>query len=480
MTKQTILKFIILLFLTSLIILSPLFIGSVEPFSNMMLRLQIALIFIIWLIYNYFYENLHINGLKFHLLILFIFICILQIIPLPSFIVKILSPSAHEIWNFNTYLFDKFEGFSATSFQTISLVPHYSTNKLISILCYILLGFVVSKTIKTNRNIKLLLYVFAFMVLIESMLGCYQFLTGNTFFDINKKHIATGTFVNKNHLSGFFELSCPLLIGYLFYLIFFSEVDNKSIASVSFKTAEIAVFGVISGFSLIVFIFTFSRLGYISLFFSILISFLIYIRSYGKINRKTFVPLLFIVFFLFFGIYKSFDIFSDRVSLSNIDIKGRTIVFKDSIDVIKDYPILGSGLGTFKEIYPAYKTLELAVTVNFTHNDYLQLAVETGLIGISILIVALILFFRSTLQKLKFLYKREDKFLFFVKLGCLTGIISILIHSFGDFNLHIPSNAVYFAILFGIISSDDTTDKKIIIKKKKKILKKETIALHGE
>ncbi len=485
MKLQTILKLLIFFFLTSLILLSPLLIGSVEPFSNMLLRLQIAIIFTIWLLYSYLYENFGKNSLKFYLLLFFLLLCLFQITPLPSFLVKLLSPRANEIWNFNSYIFEQTEWIKSSSFQTISLVPHYTTNKMLSILCYIFLGYVVSKTVKTKRSIIFLVYLFGFIVLIESALGSYQFLTGNTSFDINKKYVATGSFVNKNHLAGFFELTIPVVICYIFYRIFYLRNSNNSLASTSIKTLEIAALSIISGFSLIVFIFTFSRLGYLSLICSIIICFLIYVRTYGKLNKKTVIPLLFIAAFLIFGIYKSFDIFSERVSINNIDVKGRVVVFKDTLRAIKDFPVFGSGLGTFKEIYPAYKTLDAAVTVNFTHNDYLQLTLETGIFGICVLLAALFLFFKSTLSKLKILYQSHDKFYFFVKLGCLTGITSMLIHSLGDFNLHIPSNAVYFSILFGIIASKDVSSEKIKAKKKrvkKRKIKnptKEAIALPG-
>jgi len=44
-------------------------------------------------------------------------------------------------------------------------------------------------------------------------------------------------------------------------------------------------------------------------------------------------------------------------------------------------------------------------------------------------------------------------------LGAMTGVVAILIHSLTDFNLHIPSNAAYFALLLGIMGAVGNVDK---------------------
>jgi O-antigen ligase len=85
--------------------------------------------------------------------------------------------------------------------------------------------------------------------------------------------------------------------------------------------------------------------------------------------------------------------------------------------------------------------------VDHAHNDYLEIAAEAGLTGGICLVVfvwgfAVFLFMRWL--------KRRDHFVRGVGLGCLMGILSILLHSLTDFNLHIPANAVYFVTLYGL------------------------------
>jgi len=130
----------------------------------------------------------------------------------------------------------------------------------------------------------------------------------------------------------------------------------------------------------------------------------------------------------------------------------RILVWKDCINIIRDFPLFGSGLGTFEYVYPLYKlNVTVAVDYNFAHNDYIQFIVETGVLGLVAIISALYLFIKDTYSYMRTNLNNNDSFRYFVTLGAFTGVFSILAHSFVDFNLHIPSNAVYFTTLIGII-----------------------------
>jgi len=64
----------------------------------------------------------------------------------------------------------------------------------------------------------------------------------------------------------------------------------------------------------------------------------------------------------------------------------RIIVWKDTYNLIKDFPTLGTGLGTYEYAFPKYKTIRRQVLYNHTHNDYLELMSDTGITGFFIVI----------------------------------------------------------------------------------------------
>jgi O-antigen ligase len=57
-------------------------------------------------------------------------------------------------------------------------------------------------------------------------------------------------------------------------------------------------------------------------------------------------------------------------------------------------PFLGWGLGAFPIVYPEFRSFYTTLFVNQAHNDYLQLLVETGLAGFSIMVWFLVVLFR--------------------------------------------------------------------------------------
>ncbi|MGH9447604.1 MAG: O-antigen ligase family protein, partial [Terriglobia bacterium] len=86
-------------------------------------------------------------------------------------------------------------------------------------------------------------------------------------------------------------------------------------------------------------------------------------------------------------------------------------------------------------------------TVTHAHNDYLELTAGTGLIGALLLFVPI--FILLVLMIWSFITDTR-RYRPAVILGCVGGTLAILIHSAADFNLHIPANALVFAVILGI------------------------------
>jgi O-antigen ligase len=119
----------------------------------------------------------------------------------------------------------------------------------------------------------------------------------------------------------------------------------------------------------------------------------------------------------------------------------------NTVEIIKDFPLTGTGLGTYLYAYPMYETRFSGEMLEHAHNDYLELLAEGGVIAGGLIIVVAFgalawLFSRWT--------RRNDHLVRGVGLGCLAGIAAILIHSLTDFNLHITANAVLFVTLYAL------------------------------
>ena len=146
-----------------------------------------------------------------------------------------------------------------------------------------------------------------------------------------------------------------------------------------------------------------------------------------------------------FSVIKNADIF---------EIEDRFIHWKDTENIIKDFPAVGTGFGTFVDIYPAYRSVVRDLVLEHAHNDYMELITEGGFIA-----AVLFSWFLAALfyKSYKAFTKRRERYSVYLFKGSIAGIISILIFSLTDFNLHIGANGLYFFFLLGLTVSAANT-----------------------
>src|SRR5262249_45524896 len=74
-------------------------------------------------------------------------------------------------------------------------------------------------------------------------------------------------------------------------------------------------------------------------------------------------------------------------------IESRLAYWRASLGMIRDFPLFGAGLGAWPDLFPRYDEGPYSVLApREAHNDYLQLAAETGAAGIALLVAALVAF----------------------------------------------------------------------------------------
>lgn len=118
-------------------------------------------------------------------------------------------------------------------------------------------------------------------------------------------------------------------------------------------------------------------------------------------------------------------------------------IWKDTLAMILARPVTGVGLGAYETVYPNYSQHDSGLIVDKAHNDYLQLLAEGGLIAGLLALWFLLAVFRSVAQGMQ----ARDPWQAAIALGSGAGISALLVHSFFDFNLQLPSNALLFLLL---------------------------------
>jgi O-antigen ligase len=243
-----------------------------------------------------------------------------------------------------------------------------------------------------------------------------------------------GSYTNRNHYAGLTAMLLPFGL-----VVLFSSFAPKALR-------------LLCGFGSLVMLASIFMSGSRGGMFSVMIGliFLLVQQWRGNMHRGSLRKLILagVLTAAFVG-YFSFDRVASRSVREATDVM-RLQIARDSLKLLAAHPLLGSGLGSFPTVYPTVCTIPTNLFVNAAHDDYLQLAVETGLAGVLLAVLFLWLLFRNGLRSLR----RTGRSRFSdVTVAALAGCVSILIHSFFDFNLQIPANAAVFAFLAGLASA---------------------------
>jgi len=243
-----------------------------------------------------------------------------------------------------------------------------------------------------------------------------------------------------------------------------------------------------------------SRGIWISICVTLIIALYLIIKfSFSKIfkENKKWIILLLIIFIVITVIYSTDNplnisaiTVTERV-ISTFDekdpsINTRLLIWNTTLNMIKEKPILGSGIGSFKMNYLNYQAEHLKDNPYYAkyysnareaHNEYLQIGAELGIIGLGIFLLIFFIFF---LMIIKYFNQEKDGRKKIIVFGLSLGVICFLIHSLFTFPLHVPALGSAFFIIVGLtivyIKNSDPSypDKKIkrlkIINSKSKII----------
>jgi len=140
----------------------------------------------------------------------------------------------------------------------------------------------------------------------------------------------------------------------------------------------------------------------------------------------------------------------------------RWVIWKEVARRLPEAGAAGFGLGTFEESFAPYTPRGTAQRWDRAHNDYLQIAWETGALGaLFILWGGLAFGWSYVAPALRGAGHPLDLF----RVAVAVSLASLLFHSVVDFNLQIGSNAFLFALLAGLlvalhrVVARDTADK---------------------
>jgi O-antigen ligase len=252
-----------------------------------------------------------------------------------------------------------------------------------------------------------------------------------------------GPYVNHNHYAGLMEMLAPIPLVFAFSKYAHGRKRWIAAAAAAFMGATIFLSG--------------SRGGMAAYALQIAVFFWFLFRERTR-NGVALVLGAFLLVALLSVAWIGGSEVTERISTIGSNNKqteiGSDIRFaidRDSLHMFAKRPVLGWGLGTFADVYPQFRSFYTNQLVNRAHNDYLELLTDTGIVGFGIGLWFLVATLRPAIRKARTWSGDVNGS---VALAALLGISGILVHSFVDFNLQIPANAMLFYVLCALAAAD--------------------------
>ena len=393
-------------------------------------------------------RNTRIDALSLRLIAAVGVCAVFQLIPLPVALLKILSPVRYDL------LQEASPVLGIPRLATLSVLPYATVQQLLT------LGgcaavFFVSRDLSIRwREEHPWAIVWPLLVIagLEGVLGFFQFYTESS------HGIATGTYVNRDHYVGLLEMVLPFAAMYPIAVLNREREGNRheTPAGPALQAGGILVFAtlILTGT-----ILSLSRMGFLASLAALFVCGAAAVSLSGGSSVSAIRPawrrsillaavtLSVVLGFLFLPTDALVARFADLASLDELSTDTRARIWRDAIGLVKAFPLFGCGLGGFESAFLRYKTVAPMFTVDYAHNDYLQLLAELGVFGF---IAGLLLALRVLLAavgRAAETWSVDERFLMIACTGSLT---AIMLHSLVDFNLYVPANAMVLAWVSGI------------------------------
>lgn len=330
-------------------------------------------------------------------------------------------------------------------------------------LAYSLLFMMIISLFHTRKRLSILLATLVFSGTLQAFWGALMTLSGVEWLLTGPKtaHLgdATGTYLNRNHLAGYLEMTLACGIGLLLALRDNRPFRWRNVLELLMgPKARLRLALVVMVIALVM---THSRMGNTAFFTSLLLvgGLFVLMEKEHRLRNSLILASIIVIDMLVISQYFGLEKLKDRLintRLHDVVVNGEVVqqanevrddVFGYAIPLLMERPLSGQGAGSFEAVFPQYPGQDIRLNFDHAHNDYIQFAIEFGLLG-SLPLAAFVLL--ALWHALKALWRRESVYRSGVGFGAAMGISALLIHSSTDFNLQIPANAATLVVLCAI------------------------------
>jgi len=388
------------------------------------------------------------------LLLLFLVVIVLSLLPLPDTLLSFIAPGT-------AALYRSMDDGGAGSWHSLSMTPY----ETISVLWLVFACAAVFRTVAVHAVDRERVFgILRTVMLTGTCLAVYAVVqkllwTGKIywFFPIPETARPFGTFINRNHGAAYLGMAAAVGIAmWLYEMVKFEQqtqapalsLRTRAYAFLNSDRLKTMSLGLVSALVCAGGLFLSLSRGAMLSFAGAAVFFLLIARSRRSLRRKArFIAFISLLLFLLI-VAAGWSVIAGRLETMTHEKIMRLDVWADSFQIFRESPVAGTGLGTFIRRYPAHQSGYGSIVFEHAENEYIELLVETGVVGFLAAISAAILFGGAMYRRWR---ERKNSFVVIMGAGLMTAMVMPLLHSFVDFHLLVPAIAMLFSIIAGLL-----------------------------
>ena len=436
--------------LVALLIFLPAALGTVEPWSELIACVTAAAMAVLLAIRALLSPPARRMTPAAAAIVMFIALALFQLIPLPREVLTVLSPQT--VADKTDLLDDLPDAREALSSMTLSFYP-LATRRDLRIVLLAVTCFAAARIVfRDPQRIRRLLGVIALVGAAVGMLALAQDVSGARaiYWTIPTPLTArSGPFYHHSHFGQFMNLSIGAALGLLLARLHRPSStglpdDPPRVPAKWHRVPGHLVLAGVIVLGLLTIALSLTRGGVVSMLVAGAVTLLVLLSRRGL--RWMAVVLVLLAAAAMGGLYHyGFERVADRM-MTGGGIGARLIILRDLWQIVRRFPLLGTGLGTFENVFPGYDHTISAGVTSHAENEYAQVAAEMGLVGLALVLAFVLL--------VAIRYVRAVRFggaMGAAAVGLGYGLMAVMVHSLSDYGQHLPANAALSAITCGLL-----------------------------
>lgn len=344
--------------------------------------------------------------------------------------------------------------------MSVATVPHEAERALWALLPP--LGLFLFAVRLPGADLRRLVWVFVGMAALQAVLGLLQYGAGPEsalrFGYEPYGDSAIGTYANRSHLAGMLGMALPIALAMLASVIFGLQREAprrhhgafgglRAMAQAGTRANRLALWAAVCVALILGIVFARSRTGIAVAMVGLVLTAVLLMRNFGGAfagRMMTAVLALGGVLAVTVGLTPVFARFGLDATQ---DL--RWPMLDVTLDLAMKFFPLGSGAGSFVDVFRTAHPAEIGgeVFVNHAHNDFAEWWMEGGVAAAAVML----LLAAALVQRWRVVWRIRDWSVpHMLQLGAGVGLVMLLLFGLTDYNLRIPANQIYFALLAAV------------------------------